>query len=77
MPISQATVTRVRDFTVKPGSAFRFHIVCEIHSESEMCEMPDMCEMPTVRGVVEGHGNILGLGPPPGLMPLSTPKCKG
>jgi len=33
---------RVRDFTVKPGSAFRFHIVCEIHSESEMCEMVDV-----------------------------------
>ena len=33
---------RVRDFTVKPGSAFRFHIVCEVHSETEMCEMPDV-----------------------------------
>ena len=37
-----ALAARVRDFTVKPESAiwFRFHIVCEIHSESEMCEMP-------------------------------------
>ena len=33
---------RVRDFTVKPGSAFRFHRVCEVHSETEMCEMPDV-----------------------------------
>ena len=42
LPTPPRPPARVRDFTVKRRTGFRFHIVCEIHSESEMCETPDV-----------------------------------
>ena len=47
---SKSKILSLRGFTYRQGSwfhcqtriGFRFHTVCEIHSESEMCETPDV-----------------------------------